>query len=583
MAKIVEFDNGTRVQFEGNPTAADINEASVNLGITKPKDNRDLLQKASDMANSVFPNQNLGKIIGNSLYAVGQDVQGLIKGGPKGFYDAVMASGPDVTPAPGDFKKVVGDVSGDVLNGLLFATGGGGASLLGKMGSQAALSGGLSAANSLSQGKDLLGKDTLGNAAGSAAIGAIFPYIGSEIGKFNKVLKSGAGISPQIEKQLIKSTPEEVQNYIQTALTHNSELNSPTPIGLASQKLAEAGQMIKTKINDAGKAVGAARKAAGEMMIKAAPTGEPAIDSVLSNFTKQIEEKFGHEISMPRNESLTIGNESVIGSKPDLIPLEGRSREIAPTEKTRIMKIYDQLSKLADSPQVKTATDVVHNLDDLVDWNKVDQYGINHDPLESTLRSIRGQLNGAIRASSPEVADANDTFSRLKELDKGIGQLGGKDLQRGELLLRRVFSGDKSRDSLNLLNDISSETGIDLIKHSALAKFATDNFGDETSKTLFKQAIGLDKVIANARKQSVIGSILDSVNKRITPNTEKYAMNLANGSPYANTFDQLVNSPASRNLLTAYTTNLAAAHPEAGKSLLKGSRNLINNVTGLGI
>jgi hypothetical protein len=129
------------------------------------------------------------------------------------------------------------------------------------------------------------------------------------------------------------------------------------------------------------------------------------------------------------------------------------------------------------------------NLDDLVDYSKTDQVGINHDPIEGLLKHTRGNLNNVVRNSAPDLANANDRFSSLKGLEKEIGGMAGKNLQKGELLMKRVFSGDKSGDVNDLFQKIKDETGIDLVNHAVLAKHAIDSFGDSSQKSLLQQAI----------------------------------------------------------------------------------------------
>lgn len=587
---VVKFDNGTQVEFDKEPTPADIDEVASKIGINQqapsasaPK--TDMLQSISDKFNSVIPSKELGKVFGTIGGVPLTAAKGLISGGPKMAWD--MLKEYDYSPGV-DSKKLVGEAANTALNvgSLLLAPETGGASLAARGAFNAALGGSMSIANSLSQGRDISDPKTIKDAAGSATFSFFLPVLGKSFSSLNEAAKSASGVTPQLATILKKSTPEEVGEYIQTALTHNANLDSPTPIGLASQKLAEAGTLLKNKIDEAGKAVGSARKEAGNLMLSASKNGEPSADKALSEFTKQIEEKFGHEIGVREGTTLKIGGETMRaadGKGVELIPLKGRIREISAGDQTRILKIYQQLHDLANKPMIQTATDVIHNMDDLIDWTKVDQYGRNHDPLEGTIQYLRGQLNGAIRQTAPGIAEANDNFSRLKNLDRGIGQLGGKDLQRGELLLRRVFSGDKSRDSMNLLRDIEKETGIDLVKQSALARFATENFGDESSRTLLQQAVNTEASMVGGLKRALIAPIRGATKRLLVPETESYAMNLAKGKGYANFYDQLVSSQEGKNLLRTYFNNVSAAHPEIGGSIVQGGRNLINNTTGLGI
>ena len=67
--------------------------------------------------------------------------------------------------------------------------------------------------------------------------------------------------------------------------------------------------------------------------------------------------------------------------------------------------------------------------------------------------------------------------------------MAGKDTQRGELLMRRVFTGDKGADVQDLFSKIKAATGIDLTKSALFAKYATDAFGNTDDKTLLEKMI----------------------------------------------------------------------------------------------
>jgi hypothetical protein len=532
------------------------------------------LSKAYNVLESIFPNKNIGSALGTPLggiYTALTDPKALK------YYDW----NPHVTPG-----GMLGDVAGDVINAgsLVMAPETGGTSLLARSGVNAAIGGGLSLANSASQGQSLTSAGALENAAGSATLSAIFPFLGKSVESVSNAAKNASGITPQIEKVLQKSTPAELNEYIQTVLTHNSNLETPTATGLMASKLDEAANAIVSKREIAGQAVGKAIEQDGSKMIgQNLKTGNFAIDDALSNFNKKLETRFGHEVtySSGDNTALRIAGETMHSEplqEPVLSPLTGRSRVITPADKTRILTIHNYLTDLADKPTLATASDVVHNLDDLIDYSKVDKIGINHDPLQGIILSTRGEINGAIRETSPALATANDTFSKLKGIENEIGDKAGGDLQRSGLIMRRVFSGDQSGKSLQLFNDIKNETGIDLFKHAGLAKFATDNFGNESSRSLLEQELNQGGSIASGMKKSLLAPAKNLIKKLVVPDTEKFANKITKGIPYSGKIDELLNSTAGRGLLRTYLNNLSAAHPEIGKGIDSSLGNAFKNI-----
>lgn len=540
--------------------------------------NQDTLTDVSNGLQSIFPNKNIGKVVGTGL---GGLLTAVTQPQNLKYYDW----NPHASAA-----GVASDIGGDALNAaaLLAAPETGGTSLVARSGVNAAIGGGLSLANSLSNGQSVTDPGVLENAAGSASLSAILPSLGKLASSISDTVRGASGITPQIETALKDATPEEVQNYIKTTIAHNSDLNTPTATGVMAEKLNEATDAITAKIKTAGQAVGDAVKNNGALKIGTNPeTNNSFTDEILSSFNKKLEDTFGHEVSYAPEDTtkLMIGGEKVTAepqlTEPTLSPLEGRSRTITPADQKRMLEIHTQIMDLADHPTVAKASDVVHNLDGLIDYSKVDQVGVNHDPLQGIIRSTRGEINGAIRTTAPNVATANDRFSQLKNIENEIGERAGNDMQRSALVMRRVFSGDQSGKSLQLFNDIKNETGIDLIKHSALAKFATDNFGNESSKSLLQQELNQGGSMIGGMKRSLLAPIKKATSALVVPNTEKYAMKIAGGSQYSGMLDELLNSNAGRGLLRAYMNNVSAAHPQIGRGIDRSIQNLIGNATGI--
>jgi len=154
----------------------------------------------------------------------------------------------------------------------------------------------------------------------------------------------------------------------------------------------------------------------------------------------------------------------------------------------------------------------VKNLDDLIDFDKVDQFGVNRDPLKGLIGETRGALNENIKLASPELAEALERFSKLKDLEAFLGSEAGKDLSRGELLLKRVFSADKGTDVVELLEQIKRETGIDLVNDAVLARFAMEQFAPDQISLL---AQDLQSILAGGTFEGPKGAALQTINRFI--------------------------------------------------------------------
>ena len=252
------------------------------------------------------------------------------------------------------------------------------------------------------------GDNTTGQLASDTGTGALF---GGALGGILGAWGSGAahlrglsGISPKMANDLSSAgiSQSELGDYIDTAIARGKssfiggDMTNPTisPLGLANQKMQQAGDMILQKINnEAGPAVGKALKANAGKTLVADGTGIPAADSVFSEFTRKVENTFGHAIEIPHDQLGTIhingelysGESS--GAEANLSRLPGRGTDISSGDQTRIMNVYQQLRNLADNPTLQMASDVEHNIYKMVDYSNQDIYGATHDPLEGLLKS----------------------------------------------------------------------------------------------------------------------------------------------------------------------------------------------------
>lgn len=343
--------------------------------------------------------------------------------------------------------------------------------LLGKIGASTAAKGALAGygagvSSNLSQGKSI-GQSLSPNAStiGGIVLGGATPAI---LKGASGLLDHISGLSPQMREALSHVDPQEQEAYLQAAKDRSGNVRAPTPQTMAADQLDTAAQKISKARAAAGAAVGATKEAVG-----AKPLGD--ISDIIQGFNKQVEDKYGL--------TLTMNDGKVIAQ-----PLLGRARAVPASVTDRITTMANQLLNLRGG-SLREASDVASNFNDLIDRSKQDVYGHTNDPLEGLLNSTDGQIRQRINDTSPEMAQANANFSGLKDLEGEIQGMAGKNLQKGELLMRRVFSGDKSGDVQDLFGKIKAVTGIDLVNHAVMAKHAIDVAGDESQKTLLSQAI----------------------------------------------------------------------------------------------
>jgi hypothetical protein len=351
----------------------------------------------------------------------------------------------------------------------------------GSIGKNAALGYGYGTASSLAQGNSLV-QSIAPNATnvGGALLGGASTGLLKGLGGIGK---AAAGINPQIETELSRmgsqGDPADealYDQYINATKTHATDLTKTSPLSMAADNLDTAAQKVQEQTDAAGAEVGAAKKAGATISL--AP-----IDSVGTQFQQHVADKYG----------LKLVTDDATGHV-SAVPEPGSMRQVAPGDIRRIEDMATQLNKLASSVDnktgtVKNATEIMDNLNSLVDHSKADIYGHTNDPLEGLIKDTAGQLNKVIGQSSPDLAAANAKFSGLKNLQGEIAGMAGKTLNKGELLMRRVFSGDKSGEVQDLFGKIKQATGVDLVKHAVLAKHAIETVGGDADKTLLEHIL----------------------------------------------------------------------------------------------
>lgn len=306
----------------------------------------------------------------------------------------------------------------------------------------------------------------LSNLAGAATAG-LLPEAIKGIGAAREAL---AGISPQTKTILQEAgtDPQLAQEYLNTTAAHAKDIRQPTALTKAADQLDQARQIIDQKVAAAGKEVGAAKTALNNTKI-GFNIGE---SQGAQDFLNQVEDKYG--ITMDKN-----GNVST---------LPGRSPSLSTAEIKRLADAYTRMANLDENSSGRQLTDAIESISKGIKEAKSSNLQ-KYDPLSAILTGAKNGLNQALRYLSPSMADANDAFSAVKDIQNEMNQMAGRENQRGTLLLKRVFSGDKQGEVQDLFQKIKNITGIDLTKHAVLAAHAISVAGDKSERGLLEQAI----------------------------------------------------------------------------------------------
>jgi hypothetical protein len=413
------------------------------------------------------------KGIGNFLFPIVGDVANDIQGKSN---KTLLQQGGDLALSALPFIPGLGEV-GDAARGGELATEGAAdvaPGLLGKLtGSTiakgAAVGYGAGVASNLSQGQGVGQALTPNlNNVGGALLGGAAPIVLKGLGSAAEKL---SGISPQIKNALQSGsiTEDEYNQYINAAKSRSQNIRAPAPLELAANQLDKASNVIDQNLSQAGKAVGAAKATLGNVKL-------PSVEPVAGAFAQRVAKDYGLQ--------LTQDTDGIVHATP----MPNRTPSIAPQEISRIEAVAQNLVGLQGST-AQNATDVISKLDNSIGYAKAANGLHPFDPIESLLLSVRSGLDDSVRSVAPDLASANDRASALYNLKREVTGMAGGTNQRGELMMKRIFSGDKSGDVQDLFGKIKNETGIDLVNHAVLAKHAIETVGDATQKSILDQMI----------------------------------------------------------------------------------------------
>lgn len=433
----------------------------------QPAQPESTLQKAGDVAGAV------GNFLFPAVKDVYNDVTGQNTGANQKTYLQQLG---DVALTALPFIPGLGE-AGEVARGAELATEGAADAapgLLSKLAGSSVAKGagvgyGAGVASNLSQGQGL-GQAFLPNANTilGAATGGVIP---AAIEGASGLLDRASGITPQIKNMLgdVGDTAQ-YDKYINASKGFAQNARNASALDVANDDVGSAAKVINQHIQTAG-----AEKAAA--LEEAANTKLPDMSPVADDFASTVAKKYGIQLGVDEDGKV------VSSIQP------GRVSKLLPSDQARIEDAYQKLLALKGGT-VQTGQDVIDALDNNINYNKAkNAVGTNFDPIEGLISKTRKSVDSVTRELSPRLAAANDRYSQLSKLAEETNKLAGNRLQRGSLLMKRVFSGDMGKEGKALFSKIKGETGIDLINSATLAKHAIDTVGNSTEKSLLSQAI----------------------------------------------------------------------------------------------
>ena len=374
---------------------------------------------------------------------------------------------------------------------------------------------GAGVASNLSQGKDF-GESLMPNinTVGGAIAGGFTPKIMQGI---SKLVDNISGINPQVANELknmaTNKNPEDLKlfnSYNNAAATHATNVRTPSVENIAADNLDAAASKIEENTKAAGQAVGQAKQVSGNLPLQ-------PVQPVASTFANEVKQRFGLQINSSQDGQIVVSK------------IPGSLKDVPAADIARIKGIAENINKLQPGSTSGNAVDALWNIDQDLNYSPKDVYGKSLSPIDGLVSETRHNLSQVLRDSAPVLADANDRFSGLKALQQDITEMAGNKLQRGEMLMRRIFS-NKSQDSLVLFDKIKAETGIDLTKHAVLAKNAIDNYGSNADKSALQQTIesslsGHNDIISH------ILNIGKNIANRTVANPKKISRSMITGTP----------------------------------------------------
>lgn len=458
----------------------------------------------------------------------------------------------------------------------------------------AALGGVTGGAQSLASGTDVTAPGGWSNLSQDVKKGIVFAGILGTLGSVAHIVsnteKATMGISPAMENELSHVRPSTLASYINTAVTSSKNYHAPAVDDIIANDIQKGADILTSKIiPEAGQAVGDAKKLVRDVPVMFTSeratvplTGTEGVTALRNELDQKMQEMTGHQFTSsydsgglqihnypqgPSTKGLTTG---IMGEEPLVSLMENRpGAELSLKDQKALESVVVKLNTLQDNPTVQTASDIIHRLDDNINWERP-QFGPGSSPVDGYIRWVRGAINRTIAPAAPELAQANERLGALKDIKNALGDAAGKDLQNINLLARRTTYRDQQGNAQNVLDNLFNEVKSSLplgeesyVTKAIIGQFARDTFGGERGISGLSKSVSSGEVGAFAGNYMgrIVTASLNVAKRALAPNPEQYAMSIAKGEPYSfipfvHHIDEFVDSASSKPIIQSFKNTL---------------------------
>jgi len=269
------------------------------------------------------------------------------------------------------------------------------------------------------------------------------------------------GLRPDI-KQRIQGKQDLMREYIDVVNARNVNDTVPSVYEHGADYARKAADVMQTKLNETGGAIGASRKKLA--------TYKASIDEV-----KKIETSFANQLDKL---NLELRN-GVIQQKPGTISRTGSTGDIKV-----LQELYDGLTTLKESPTLTNLIDLRSNFDAKINFAKRSSEVSNSvDPLSRQVRKDIAETASKVvgKSNAADLKRYSDFMDAYNDIHSYTDRKAG-----GEYLLRLVLSG-RGGEARQLVQTIKEYTGIDLLDHATMMEVTNEMFGNSAQKNLFRQ------------------------------------------------------------------------------------------------
>lgn len=503
-------------------------------------------------APSVF-GSHLAELTGSATDAIG------LTTGKRAAIDAKIAAngnktplGNDMTPLKKDFVGAASQLGGDALSTgtEAFVPGEMGIAKMAGLGAASAYGG------SLSQGNSFDSQESIDSAKQGGLFGGALGILGKIPGAISTTEKFAGGFTPAMQKELQKGGENLVSDYIKIAKNSAKDYDNPTVDQAVNADVMKGVHILQHQVEPKiGEMMDNAQKLSGGFPIAVpqangvAATGANALPLLKDDINNVMQKMTGHQLAeyaTGEDSGLDIFNykgastAGITGPDGSLVSrLPDSSIDLDAADQKKLDYVAQQLNILGDNPTVKTASDILKNLDKKINWDK--PILSSKDPVDGFIRYARGAINKTIAPAAPELAAAKTAWGKLQDIKGNLADAAGKDLDHLGLLARRTLYQGQDDKATTVLEGLYNAVKPYLpagepsyATKARIASFARNAFGGERAVTGLGSSLSTGDVagFAGYRKQ-FLQSAFKAGKQVLAPNPEQYALSLARGKPYS--------------------------------------------------